>query len=128
LISPGGCIEHLSNRADNRTASEYIFAGRDPANSISVSWLEKLHRRNCSNLGLPDDCVIHSQRHTFATRLGETGTADAFTVKDLLGHSSIVISQRYVHPGAKKRAVEALEHSTPETPEPQKSGFETVSS
>jgi integrase len=79
---------------------------------VSVSWLEKLHRRNCLSLGLPDDFVIHSLRHTFATRVGETGTADAFTVKDLLGHSSIVISQRYVHPGAgaKKRAVEALEH------------------
>jgi len=31
------------------------------------------------------------------TRLGESG-ADAFTIKRIAGHSSISISERYVHP------------------------------
>jgi integrase len=48
-------------------------------------------------LKLPWDCVIHSTRHTFCTRLGESG-CDAFTIQKLAGHSSIVVSQRYVHP------------------------------
>jgi hypothetical protein len=31
------------------------------------------------------------------TRLGEAGT-DAFTIMKLAGHSSVTVSQRYVHP------------------------------
>jgi integrase len=38
-----------------------------------------------------------SFRHTFGTRLGETG-ADAFTIMKLMGHSTVTVSQRYVHP------------------------------
>jgi integrase len=45
----------------------------------------------------PEDFVLHSLRHTFLTRLGEAG-ADAFTIMKLAGHSSVIVSQRYVHP------------------------------
>lgn len=40
---------------------------------------------------------MHSLRRTFGTRLGEAG-ADAFTIMRLMGHSSVTVSQRYVHP------------------------------
>ncbi len=46
---------------------------------------------------LPNDCVIHSFRHTFLTRFGEAG-ADAFAIKKVAGHSSVTISERYIHP------------------------------
>jgi integrase len=45
----------------------------------------------------PREFVIHGLRHTFLTRLGEAG-ADAFTIMKLAGHSSVTVSQRYVHP------------------------------
>jgi len=48
-------------------------------------------------LKLPNEFVPHSLRHTFGTRLGEAG-ADAFTIMKLMGHSTITVSQRYVHP------------------------------
>ena len=41
--------------------------------------------------------VLHSLRHTMLTRLGEAGT-EAFTIMRIAGHSSVTISQRYVHP------------------------------
>jgi integrase len=41
--------------------------------------------------------VPYSFRHTFLTRLGESG-CDAWTLARIAGHSSIVISSRYVHP------------------------------
>lgn len=41
--------------------------------------------------------VLHSLRHTMPTRLGEGGT-EAFTIMRIAGHSSVTISQRYVHP------------------------------
>jgi len=45
----------------------------------------------------PKPFVLHSLRHTCLTRLGEAG-ADAFTIMKLAGHSSVTVSQRYVHP------------------------------
>jgi integrase len=41
--------------------------------------------------------VLYSLRHTFLTRLGESG-CDVWTLARIAGHSSITISSRYVHP------------------------------
>ena len=41
--------------------------------------------------------VLYSLRHTFLTRLGESG-CDAWTLARIAGHSSITVSARYVHP------------------------------
>jgi site-specific recombinase XerD len=41
--------------------------------------------------------VLYSLRHTMLTRLGEAG-ADTFAIQKIAGHSSILVSQRYVHP------------------------------
>jgi site-specific recombinase XerD len=43
--------------------------------------------------------------------MGEAG-ADAFTIMRLAGHSTVVVSQRYVHPSpeALERAFELLEN------------------
>jgi hypothetical protein len=48
------------------------------------------------------------------TRLGESGV-DAFTIMRIAGHSSITVSQRYVHPSpeAVERAFERLQLSGP---------------
>jgi site-specific recombinase XerD len=46
---------------------------------------------------MPSDFVLHSLRHTFGTRLGESG-ADAFTIMRLMGYSTVTVSRRYVHP------------------------------
>jgi integrase len=40
---------------------------------------------------------VYSIRHTFLTRLGESG-CDVWTLARIAGHSNIGISQRYVHP------------------------------
>jgi site-specific recombinase XerD len=41
--------------------------------------------------------VLYSLRHTFLTRLGESG-CDVRTLARIAGHSQIGISSRYVHP------------------------------
>jgi len=52
---------------------------------------------------------FHDLRHTFASRLVEKGV-DVETVRDLLGHHCITITQRYTHSNdeRKRRAVELL--------------------
>jgi len=79
---------------------------------MTKDWLSHAFLRTRKQLGLPDACVLHSTRHTFCTRLGERG-ADAFAIQRLAGHSSILISQRYVHPSAGKldAAIALLEDS-----------------
>ena len=53
--------------------------------------------------------MLYSLRHTFLTRLGESG-CDAWTLARIAGHSSVAMSTRYVHPSedAVLAAVERL--------------------
>ena len=64
---------------------------------MSPRWVQSEHDKLRSLLKLSAEFVPHSLRHTFGTRLGLSG-ADAFTIMKLMGHSSVVVSQRYVHP------------------------------
>ena len=52
--------------------------------------------RAVDTVAFPRDFVLHSLRHTIGIRLGETG-ADAFTIMKLMGHSTVTVSQKYVH-------------------------------
>jgi integrase len=74
------------------------------------TWVNQQHAALRTLLKLPADFVPHSFRHTYGTRLGEAG-ADAFTIMRLMGHSSVTVSQKYVHPTPEsmERAVERLE-------------------
>jgi integrase len=74
----------------------YVFHGPD-GSQLPVAHLDHQHARIRDLLKLPTDFVLHSLRHTFGTRLGESG-ADAFTVMRLMGHSTVTVSQRYVRP------------------------------
>jgi integrase len=50
----------------------------------------------CEKAGL-EGVTWHTLRHTFASRLLAQGT-DIVTVKELLGHSTVVVTMRYLHP------------------------------
>ncbi len=85
---------------DSRKAfseSAYVFTDESGAKPVPIWTLEDQHKRMKEALRLPADAVIHSFRHTFSTRLGEAG-ADAFTIMKVMGHSTVVVSQKYVHP------------------------------
>jgi integrase len=55
------------------------------------------------------DFHFHDLRHTFATRLAESGV-DAFTIAALLGHKTLAMTQWYTHPidDHKRKAIEVL--------------------
>lgn len=98
---------------ENRLAgakSAWVFTNESGDQPLSVYTLDDQHARVRATLRLPKDYVIHSLRHTMLTRLGEAG-ADAFTVMRIAGHSSVTVSQRYVHPSPEslERAFERLE-------------------
>jgi integrase len=92
--------------AEKRKAatSEWVFPGDSPDWPLHGTSLAHMHAKVCrpgsgkkQRFLFPKDLVLHSLRHTCLTRLGEAG-ADAFTIMKLAGHSSVTISQRYVHP------------------------------
>jgi integrase len=98
---------------------EYVFVmDTDRAQPASISGINHAHERVRDILGLPKEFVLHSLRHTFGTRLGEAG-ADAFTIMRIMGHSTITVSQRYVHPTPEtmENAFIALEFATHEADE-----------
>ena len=60
--------------------------------------------------------TLHTLRHTFATRLKDAGV-DPFTVRDLLGHATIQMTNHYTHatPETMRRGVEVLAGATGES-------------
>ena len=101
--------------------SSYVFVREDGITPVSKSTVEHQHQRIRTLLKMDEDFVIHSFRHTMLTRLGERGV-DAFTIMKIAGHSSIVVSQRYVHPTPEtlERAFGQLEASSREAAAVQK--------
>jgi integrase len=97
----------LEGRGPAKTG--YVFH-RDDGRPIYQTWFNQQHSDLRGRLKMSEEFVPHSFRHTYGTRLGESGT-DAFTIKMLMGHSSITVSQKYVHPSpaAMEAAVERLE-------------------
>jgi len=90
--------------------TRWVFPSEHGKCPVSRFTVRSQHQVLREKQKLPREFVIHSLRHTYGTRLGEAG-ADAFTIMRLMGHSSIMVSQRYVHPTpeALERAVERLE-------------------
>ncbi|GFO55585.1 hypothetical protein GMSM_25920 [Geomonas sp. Red276] len=86
--------------------------GRDKPFTVSVDEAERAWQWVRAEMGLSRDkeFVPHSLRHTCASRL-VNGGVDLYVVKELLGHSSIQITERYAHLSPTKlvQAVEALE-------------------
>jgi integrase len=63
----------------------------------------------CRNAGI-SGVTWHTLRHTFASRLLDRGV-DIMTVKELLGHSTVIVTMRYTHTNldSKVAAVAKLE-------------------
>jgi integrase len=88
--------EMLKARKD-AAKSAWVFPGDSPDAAILGTSIDHQHDDVRTTLKLPEDFVVHSLRHTMLTRIGEAG-ADAFTIMRIAGHSSVTVSQRYVHP------------------------------
>jgi integrase len=84
----------------------WIWPAETRSGHLESSSLKKQHRRAFETLSANAKknnsqpvrpFVLYSLRHTFLTRLGESG-CDAWTLARIAGHSSVAMSTRYVHP------------------------------
>jgi site-specific recombinase XerD len=76
--------------------SPYLFATPD-GGPISVNSVQQYLRRLATSAGLDGVRVTpHVLRHTFAT-LSIANGANPFTLKEILGHTTLAMTMRYVH-------------------------------
>jgi len=103
-VSVTSRVQQMLLTRQSSANSQYVFPGANGCHML-VSSMDHMHRRTREALKLPQVFVLHSLRHTFLTRLGLAGV-EAFTIMKLAGHSSVTVSQRYVHP-----TPQAMEHA-----------------
>ncbi|HFN3687834.1 TPA: tyrosine-type recombinase/integrase [Enterobacter hormaechei] len=83
----------LTEQRQHLGDEDWVFPGKGTDNPVAEP--RRLQKRLCEAAGIPP-FTIHEMRHTFATKLIESG-ADIHTVKDLLGHSTIKVTELYLH-------------------------------
>jgi len=113
----GSSTQRESRKRDNspeRPALDRLLTPADVAELTGLS-VETLAQWRSQRRGIPfvkisRNCVRYDLRHTFATRAVASGT-DLPTLSALLGHASIQMTMRYVHPAAeqKRMAIEKFE-------------------
>jgi integrase len=86
-------------------ADDFVFPGADGERikRIDAAWESLMKRAGLKNFRL------HDCRHHFASRMVQAGV-DLYTVKELLGHSEITMTERYSHlaPDNLRAAVEKV--------------------
>jgi integrase len=95
---------------------EFIF--HNPKTGTRITDFFRSWKTARNDAGMPD-LRFHDLRHTAATRMVQGG-ADLVTVRDILGHFSIIMTVKYAHstPESRKNAIEILESvAEPEKPE-----------
>jgi integrase len=78
-----------------RRPGPWVVWATEPANPISQSTLEHAWQRVRERAKLPD-IRFHDLRHAFGTYAGQAG-ANAFLVRDVLGHKTLTMTGRYVN-------------------------------
>lgn len=95
----------LAKWQEQTSSDGLVFPGKDgqPFDNCNTAWKTVLEEAGIR------DFRWHDMRHEFASKLVMAGV-DLYVVKELLGHSSIQMTERYAHlaPSVKTEAVEAL--------------------
>lgn len=76
--------------------------------ALSVSVMEKFWRRLCASANVTE-CRIHDLRHTVGTLAAASG-ANAFLVRDKLGHKTLAMTNRYVSRQPLRALSNSVEH------------------
>lgn len=84
-----------------KVKSTWIFPGQSPNKPITPATVGAVYKQAKERAGITKRGGVHSLRHAFATHSLEAGE-DLYTIKQLLGHSSIESTARYLRLTAQK--------------------------
>lgn len=95
----------------NKFKGEYLFPQNDVDGEPATKTLYRVHARTVAGLGY--SFRIYDCRHTFASRMLESGKVDLVTLAAMLGHSSLKMLMRYCHPSEsqKEQAIKDFERA-----------------
>jgi integrase len=82
--------------AAGRPLEGWVWTAPTRSGHLEPSSLKKQHAKALKLSGVRP-FVLYTLRHTFLTRLGQSG-CDVWTLARIAGHNSIAMSARYVHP------------------------------
>lgn len=89
-------LEQLRNYWRSCRPVEYLFNGYTPGKHISTRTVQVVFKQAVKRAGIKKAASVHTLRHCFSTHLLEAGV-DLLTIKELLGHTNIKTTARYVH-------------------------------
>src|SRR5215510_15066175 len=97
-VTKGGKDAILESRweAAGKPLEGWIWSAPTRSGHVESSSLRKQHQ-NALRTSKVRPFVLYSLRHTFLTRLAESG-CDIWTLSRIAGHASLTMSQRYIHP------------------------------
>ncbi|MGB9181351.1 MAG: site-specific integrase [Pyrinomonadaceae bacterium] len=97
-------------RQQKKSQSELVFVS--PRTGARLRNLRNSFGKACEDAKV-FNFHFHDLRHTFASRLADAGV-DAFTIAELMGHSTLEMTKRYTHvtDERKRKAVAALKRPT----------------
>ncbi|MGA2857368.1 MAG: site-specific integrase [Candidatus Sulfotelmatobacter sp.] len=85
--------------AAGRPLDGWVFPSTSRCGHFNSDAAKDQHKKALEDSGV-SGFVPYTLRHTALTRLGEAAGGDVFVLARIAGHSSITITQRYVHPQA----------------------------
>lgn len=91
----------LDIRKEMDIPTDKLFVNRS-GNQLGIHGIEYIYKRIKENAGINPSSTPHYLRHTFATNLLSNG-ADLRSVQELLGHSSVAITEIYTEITAQRK-------------------------
>jgi len=76
-----------------KQATDWVF--KNSRTGAAICDVKKSFAAACKDAKI-DDFHFHDLRHTFGTRLADTG-ADPFVIAEIMGHSDLRMTKRYCH-------------------------------
>jgi len=93
--------EVMRRHCAGKSPEDYVFLNPDTGKPYTD--LKKAFKKACELAGIKG-LRWNDLRHTFGTRLGVAG-ANAFEIQELMGHTDVRTSLRYVHPVSERKRV-----------------------